>query len=89
MSGFFASSPDRPYSTQPLGLTEHSGTLEPKMTLGISAIAGIIERKAHGYLGAAPGGNTPELQALFGVGPRHRNRTAPLLLRRGGCHGGY
>src|SRR4029077_8624040 len=51
-----------------LALTEYSGTLEPKTTLGISAIARIIEPKAHGYLGSRAGGNTPELQALFETG---------------------
>ena len=37
-----------------LSLTEYSGTLKPKTSLGISAFARTIERKAHGYLGAAP-----------------------------------
>jgi hypothetical protein len=37
-----------------LYLTEYSGTLKPKTSLGISAFARIIERKAHGYFGAAP-----------------------------------
>src|SRR4029077_14734105 len=37
-----------------LSLTKYSGTLKPKTSLGISAFARIIERKTHGYLGAAP-----------------------------------
>src|SRR4029077_6593813 len=37
-----------------LSLTEYSGTLKPKTSLEITAFARIIERKTHGYLGAAP-----------------------------------
>jgi len=35
------------------------------------------------------GGNTAQLQGFSALGPRHRNGTAPGVLRRGGCYGRY
>jgi hypothetical protein len=43
--------------------------LEPKTTLGISAFARIIERKAHGYLGAAPAAILRSSRAFRSWGP--------------------
>jgi hypothetical protein len=56
---------------------EYSGTLKPNTSLGISVFARIIERSAHGNLGAAPKAILRSCQGLLGLGPRHRNRSAP------------
>src|SRR4029077_16868186 len=66
-----------------LSLTEYSGTLKPKTSLEITAFARIIERKAHGYLGAAP---AAILRSSKGFG-RRAPPSKPVGSRRGGCHG--
>jgi hypothetical protein len=48
---------------------EYAGTLKPKTSLGISAFARIIERKAHGYLGAAPAAILRSCKGFWALGP--------------------